>query len=460
MKINNVASSYRDPSGFVFKINKRILRQVNFNYRENYDFLMRSGLYNRLISNSLLVPHKEVTISQSQQAAYKILEPCLIPFISYPYEWCFSQLKDAALLTLQIQKISLSYNMSLKDASSFNIQFMSGKPIFIDTLSFEKYEEGKPWIAYRQFCEQFLAPLALSAYSDIRLIKLLQTHINGVPLDLAVKLLPLTSRLKLSLLLNIFLHARSYRSLTDKSLDKEKIRSFRKNSLLGLIESLEDGVKSLHIKRNKTVWSHYYTDKTCLNYNKKSLGEKKSIVNKYLSVLHPESLWDIGSNTGIFSRISEKIGIPTISIDNDPSVVEQNYLMTKQNGERNLLPLCIDIMNPTPAIGWGNKERDSFLSRPLPDTILALAIIHHLAISNNLSISKLSQFFAHLCSSLIIEFVPKEDKKVRLLLKNRADIFDDYNESKFEKEFSRFFTINQKSKIPESERVLYLMIKK
>lgn len=196
--------SFRDPSGFIFFENGSLYRQVNIVYRENYDQLINSGLYETLVRLGLMVSHEEVDLHYARtNSAYRILKPALIPFISYPYEWCFSQLKDAALTTLEIQKKALDFGMSLKDASAYNIQFLDGKPVFIDTLSFEKYEEGQPWVAYRQFCQHFLAPLALMCFSDVRLNQLLRIYPDGIPLDLASCLLPLRTFLKFSLLSHI-----------------------------------------------------------------------------------------------------------------------------------------------------------------------------------------------------------------------------------------------------------------
>lgn len=462
MKKNNSDASFRDPSGFIFIKNGIYLRQINECYRKDYDRLMTSGLYQKLVSVGYLTPHKEYPLKRDKQApvAYKIIKPLPIPFISYPYEWCFSQLKDAALLTLKIQKIALEYSMILKDASSFNIQFNLGKPVFIDTLSFEKYEEGQPWIAYKQFCEHFLAPLALISYKDFRLAKLMQNYTDGIPLDLAVKLLPLSAKINPPLFFHIYLHAKSQKKYTGVSLHGKFRKSFSKHALLGIIESLESAVNSLKWQQGESVWSDYYKGSAYHIYNSESFTQKKLLVGKYLKLAGPKTLWDIGANTGIFSRIASDMGIPTVSMDNDYSVVEHNYIEVKKNNESLILPLWVDITNPPPSTGWGNEEHDSFLSRPLPDTVLALALIHHLAIGNNLPLPMIARFFARICTHLIIEFVPKEDPNVVLLLQSREDIFADYNQSAFKSEFLKYFTIEKQDKLPDSQRTLYLMKKR
>jgi len=465
--MNKLFSSFRDPSGFVFTHEGKIYRQINFCYQENYELLKQSGLYQRLVDSKAMVSHQEVVLPlKENNGAYKIIEPLKIPFISYPYEWCFSQLKDAALLTLRIQKEALDLGMSLKDASSFNIQFFEGRPIFIDTLSFEKYEEGKPWIAYKQFCEHFLAPLALIAYSDDRLGKLAQLNIDGVPLDLTAKILPFKARFKPALFLHIFLHARSQKFYSSSSLKSGlKNSHFNKNALLALIDSLESGIKNLKWRGDKTIWTNYYkTDsekgENCVSYEDKSLSAKKNLVADYLDKAKTVKLWDIGANAGMFSRVAAEKGIEVISMDYDPTVVEQNYWQVRKNGVKNILPLLIDVNNPTPALGWHNQEREAILERPLPDTVLALALVHHLAIGNNLPFVKIAEFFAAVAGTLIIEFVPKSDRQAQLLLQSREDIFADYNLEKFEEDFGKFFLIKEKSGLADSDRLIYLMLRR
>jgi len=205
-----LASSFRDPSGFLFTENGTLFRSVGRLYQQNYDHLIQSGLYNKLVADDLLIPHREIQRpAKTTDDTYKIIQPEIVPFISYPYEWCFSQLKDAALALIKIQKRALDCNMILKDASAYNIQFFKGKPILIDTLSFEIYKENQPWVAYRQFCQHFLAPLALMASRDIRLGQLMRIYIDGLPLDLVSGLLPISTWFKPALLSHIHLHAKA-----------------------------------------------------------------------------------------------------------------------------------------------------------------------------------------------------------------------------------------------------------
>jgi hypothetical protein len=451
MKRNNLASSYRDPSGFVFEKDGEVFRQINKTYQEDYALLVNSGLYKALVRKGLLIPHKEI--------GGRVIKPIQIPFISYPYEWCFSQLKDAALLTLEIQKISLEHGMSLKDATSFNIQFYKGKPTFIDTLSFEKYKKGVPWVAYRQFCEQFLAPLALMVYKDARLSQMLIPGVGSIPLDLTAKLLPFAAKLNPTLLLHIFAQAKSQKIRNNLSLkNNSKTVGMSLNAMRELINNLESAIKNLKLPRENTVWSSYYSEEDKINnYSSRAMKSKKDLVKKYLKQVKPKLVWDAGANDGTFSQISAGIGAFTLSFDNDYAVVESNYLRVKKNKETKILPLFIDLVKPSPGIGWNLEERSSFFDRSIPDVILALALIHHLAIANNLPLVMLANFFAEHTRNLIIEFVPKEDSQVKLLLTLREDIFPYYDQDNFELEFSKYFFIKEKAKIAGSNRVIYLM---
>ncbi len=455
-KINS--ASFRDPSGFVFEEKGKIYRQINEIYKDDYELLMKSGLYEDLVKEKLLISHKEVDTKSKDTNAYKIIQPKCLSFISYPYEWCFSQLQDAALLTLKIQKTALKYGMSLKDASAYNIQFNEGKPIFIDTLSFEKYEEGKPWVAYKQFCQFFVAPLALMSYKNVELGKLLTNYIDGIPLDLANDLLPLKSKLNLSIFSHIYLHSKAQKKhSSDGVKSKENNIKISKQSLLAIIYSLENTIKNLKNIENETEWGDYYS---FTNYNKTSFKNKKIVIEKYLKKIKAKSVWDLGANNGEFSRIASNLQIPTVAFDIDPKAVEINYRITKQKNEKFMLPLRIDLTNPSPAIGWANDERKSLAERGPVDLLMALALIHHLAISNNLPFAKIAQYFSTLGKYLIIEFVPKEDSKVKILLSTRKDIFSEYDQKSFEIEFSKYFRIIEQDEISFSKRHIYLMIRR
>ncbi len=458
---NRLGASFRDPSGFLFIRQGVLYRQVNQVYQAHYDQLMSSKLYAKLVYASMLVPHEEVSVDpEVPEIAYRVIKPERLRFISYPYEWSFSQLKDAALATLDIQKLALEDGMVLKDASAYNIQFHNGKPVLIDTLSFEAYREGEPWVAYRQFCQHFLAPLALMAHTDVRLDQLLQIYIDGVPLDLASRLLPRRTRFTLGLGTHIHLHASAQKRYADKDISTaQSTRRMSKLSFMGLVDSLEGTIRKLSWKAAGTEWGDYY-QASISHYSVSAFEHKKHLVNQYLERLQPGMVWDLGANTGEFSRLAAARGSYTVAFDIDPAAVEQNYQLVRQNEETLLLPLVMDFTNPSPALGWQNRERLSLLERAPADAVMALALIHHLAISNNVPLPMLAEYLQGLGHWLVIEWVPKEDSQVQKLLASRQDIFTGYHQEGFEAAFGEFFTIHEKQPIEGSPRVLYLMKRK
>lgn len=456
-KTNNLIASFRDPSGFVFSQNGTFYRQINKSYQKDYEMLMSSGLYEELVSDRLLVKHEEAKI-KGDGNEWKVIKPEQIPFISYYFEWAFGMLKDAALTTLQIQKIALDHGMSLKDASAFNIQFLEGKPILIDTLSFEEYKEGKPWIAYEQFVENFLIPLYLMSKVDIKLGRLTSVFMNGVPLDVAAKMLPFKSRFDLSLAIHIFAHANAQKKYSDKKLDsKTKSKRFTKNALRGLIDNLEGAVKRAKWEPVGTQWADYYEeDKN--NYKNESFKHKFDLVEKYLKQIKSKKVWDIGANTGIFSKIAAKLGADTVAFDIDYGAIERNYQeLVKKEGNDKILPLFFDMATPTPAIGWENLERQSVFERGPADAVLALAVIHHLNITFKAPFIYQAQAFAKMGKHLIVEFIEKDDSQVQLLVTNRDDLLEEFTKENFEKAFKQFFRIKEETKIRGSKRTLYLM---
>ena len=450
-------SSFRDPAGYVFRRGGVFYRGIRKSGRPHYDMLMSSGLYKELVAANLLVPHEEFPLEGERVGdVTKVIRPEEIPFISYPYEWSFSQMQDAALATLEIEKRALRYGMTLVDASAYNIQFLGGRPVLIDTLSLRQAVEGEPWTAYGQYCRHFLAPLALMGLKDIRLGQLLRVHLDGIPLDLASSLLPLRTRRRLPLLLHLHIHAKS-----QKRFEGRQVRVARgkvgRQALLGLVDSLESEIKKLHWRASGTEWADYYED---TNYSTEGLDDKRKTVEEFIREVRPRTVWDLGGNIGTFSRIAAAAGAYTVSFDIDPACVEMNYLRIRREKEENLLPLLLDLTNPSPGAGWENKERMTLLERGPADAVLALALLHHLAIGNNLPLDKAARFFARTGRHLLLEFVPKSDSQVKRLLVTREDVFDAYTQEGFERAFGEVFTIKRRVPLSGSERALYIMEKK
>ncbi len=453
-----LAASFRDPSGFVFRDDQGVvLRQINAVYGPHYDQLMASGLCAKLVKRGLLVSHEEVSLERAlTPEAVRVLAPEPMKFISYPYEWCAGQLRDAALLTLEIQSIAMEHGMSLKDASAFNIQFQGARAIFIDTLSFEPYVEGKPWIAYGQFCRHFLAPLALMHYGEAGMARLMRGFIDGIPLPLAARALPWRSKLKPGLLMHLHLLARAERaqvgeeSTTDGAAKAVKVS---RQGLLGIIDNLRSTILGLGQKSDKTTWGDYYAH---TNYSEAGARAKEALVRDYLGQIAPRTVWDLGANTGVYSALAAERGAVTVAMDLDYGAVEALYQREKES-PKGVLPLVMDLSNPSPALGWAHEERASLLQRGPADCAMALALIHHLCIGNNVPLGQAAAFFAQTCRHLIIEFVPKEDSMVTRMLATREDVFPGYTREGFEAAFGEYFAIEAQSPVDDTLRTLYRM---
>ena len=446
-------ASWRDPSGFIFYKERVIYRQVNQIFKEHFDHFISSGCYDHLVKKDLLIPHEVIKENLSGSKEYYLtLKPEKIDFISYPYEWSFDMLKDAALLTLQLAKESIPFGLILKDATPYNVQWHKGKLIFIDTLSFEKYNE-EPWIAYRQFCENFLSPLLLMYYAKKPLQQILLAYPEGIPLSITKNLLPKRSRFSLNVYLHIHLHAR----MGEKSKgQKQKIAKLSKQKLLNLISSLESLIQKLKLPEQRTTWSEYYDEA----HSKKYLEEKRNIIQNWIGQLQNVSTAaDLGANTGEFSKLLAEKNIQVITTDFDPYCINHLYSEIKTNRLQNIQPLILDLSNPSPSIGVNNEERNSFIGRCKVDLVMALALIHHLAIGKNIPLEMAADLFSRLGKNLIIEFVPKEDEKIRIMLNQKKDIYTFYTQENFEIAFQKYFDIKAKQSIHSSGRTLYLMSK-
>jgi hypothetical protein len=449
--------SFRDPAGFVFERDGVLYRQVNGSFAEDFDAFLASGLHQALLDEGLLVPHQEASRDLAlTDEAHRVLEPERIGFISYPYEWSFSALRDAALVTLRAQWLAMDHGFSLRDASAFNVQFHRGRPVLIDTLSFGRRPEGEPWVAYRQFCQHFLAPLALMATRDVRLGQLLRVHVDGIPLDLAASLLPRRSRMRPGLFMHLAAHARSQSRRRRGGGDGAARGGFGERAFRGLVDSLERAVSRLSWEPGSSPWVGYYEEAE--SYSPEAADHKLELVQKLLAEADPRSVWDLGANTGRFSRLAAERGIPTVAFDLDAGAVERAYRETRRAGESALLlPLVLDLSNPSSSLGWAGRERMSLAERGPADLVMALALVHHLAIGNNVPLPEVASYLHELGRWALVEFVPKQDPKVAELLAVREDVFPHYTREGFERAVAEHFETVRREEIRGSGRVLYLL---
>ena len=451
------AASFRDPSGFVFRRGNQLFRQVHEHHSPDWQAFVSSGLYDQLVERHRLVRHNEVSSEFAfDERAWRVLEVEEVPFVSYPYEWTFGQLKDAALLTLDVQAAAVAAGMTLKDASAYNVLFDGVRPVLIDGLSFERRAEDEPWIAYRQFCQHFLAPLALMSGRDVRAGLLLRDFIDGIPLDLAAGLLPAGSRFRLGLATHLHLHARAQRQRSSPAASQGGKSRLSRGRLEALIDSLRSTIQGLKWEPSGTQWSDY-GDTT--SYSEQGAASKRALVERFLRASEGEWVWDVGANTGAFSRLAADLGRKVVALDADAAAAEQNYRSLRRDGAAGILPLVMDLTNPSPALGWAHQERRSLDERANADVLLALALVHHLAIGNNVPFPQLSVFLARLGRQLIIEFVPKTDPRVVDMLSNRRDVFPDYTLDGLKAAFERDWRLLDEEPIEDSQRTLLRFVR-
>lgn len=463
-QLNPNPASFRDPNGYVVHDKAgKIYRVISGSGVKNYELLVESGLYQTLSGSGQLISHSEVTVKK--KAALKVddsdvlIAPKAVPFISYPYEWSFSQTKAAALLTLDIMKQALDKGLILKDASAYNVQFIGTRPVFIDTSSFEEWD-NTPWFGYKQFCQHFLAPLALSSYCSPYAHRLSSNFIDGIPLDVASSMLPAKAKIRPGIGQHIVLHAKSQSKHSSEGEKKSSSKAGKRPTISAyrmkaIIDSLERTVSNMHLGSKETEWGDYYT---FTNYSKKSFTQKHEIIDKITKKVNPKIAWDLGANNGEFSQIAAKNGAYTIAFDIDPVAVDKSFNTFKEQEE--LLPLLLDLTTPSASIGWALEERESILNRGPADIVYALALIHHICISNNVPLEKFAAFLSSCGKNAIVEFVPKNDSKVKTLLATREDIFPDYTQEGFEEAFTKYFKIISSTKIKGSARTLYHLKKK
>tara|TARA_R110002110_G_scaffold2307_40_gene10712 strand:- start:2953 stop:4353 length:1401 start_codon:yes stop_codon:yes gene_type:complete len=447
-------ASFRDPSGYMFHDGPVLRRAVNPIYFPQYQKLKESGFFTTLIDKGLLIAHEETSVSKDQI----IITPEKIPFITNPYEWSFEQFKHAALHTLKLQKYALSKGFILKDASAYNVTFHKGKPIFIDTLSFDFYEEGTPWRAYKQFITHFFGPLVLAKYHGTEIFKMMQTHIDGIPVKLIAAMLPQKTKLSSSLFTNIHLLAKMESKHKEDYKAETKIAKLSRKAQNNILDSLFNYIKNLKLNE-ATEWGDYYT-KT--NYEAAAFDAKKELIKDWTAALNPQRLIDIGGNDGTFARtVLDKVP-HVIVTDIDSNSVDHNYRQVQKNKEINMLPFVCDMLQPAPGIGFNNTERASLIERLEdyePDLTLALALIHHITLSGNVPFVKSAEFFAKFSKNLIIEFPKRDDSWAESLLVRKREFinhFDFYNEAGFEAGFKQYFTLEKKETVAGTKRILYL----
>jgi len=459
---NRHPASWRDPAGFVYRRDGVLLRQVQPAWAEEWAAFAASPLAKRLVDTGRLVGWQDAPLADAfDGSAAAVIRPEQVPFVSYPYEWTFGQLRDAALLTLDVQAAAIAADWTLKDATAYNVAFRGVTPVLIDHLSFQRLPPDSPWVAYQQFCEHFLAPLALMARRDVRMGRMLRDQLDGIPLDLAATLLPGRTKLRLGLGAHVHLHARSQRSHAGDARKPTEVRLSR-SRLSALVESLRGTIGGLRWEPEGTEWADY-ADKGHLSYEGGTPDAKEAIVRDLLAAAGPgagRTCWDLGANTGRFSAIAAAQGYRVLSFDIDPAAAERHYRALRAAGRTDTTPIVMDLADPSPGLGWAGRERASLVERANADVILALALVHHLGIGRNVPLAMVMDLFADLAPQAIVEWVPRGDPMVDVLLASREDVFLDYTTEGFEAAVASCYDVASRTPIAGSPRVLYHLVRR
>jgi len=451
--------SFRDPSGRVYSNGEEIIRVVSPNAAEEYAYARDCGFILSLIEKEQLVNTQEIDLQNLEVVVPKngiVLRHEKIPFISYPYEWSFSLLKAAALLTLDLHIEALKFGITMSDATAYNVQFCGIKPIFIDVLSFRRYREGEVWIGHKQFCEQFLNPLLLRSIFGVPHNAWFRGNLEGIETSHLSRLIPCWKNFSFNIFSNVTLQEKIQAKAT---LEKEKFVSaanrvkLPKNRFESMLMGMRRWVSRLKAKdTGLSLWQNYENQ---TSYENTEHEAKRKFISEFCSKIKPSTLWDIGCNAGEYSEVALSGGAGrVIGFDVDHNAIELAYNRAKEKG-LNFLPLYQDFANPSPQQGWANVERKSLEVRGGADGLIALAFIHHLAIGRNIPLEILLNWIVSLSPYGVIEFVQKSDPKVKELLSFREDIFSDYNQKNFENHLSLRARIIQSEIVSSSGRILY-----
>jgi len=449
--------SFRDPSGYIFENENQIFRAVSNLGFVNYKYVKDSGFLDAAIAKNWVVGCKEVEQSLPDVAAELVLEHPRLPFISYPYEWSFEALKSAAIFHLDVQLMALGYNVAVSDATAYNVQFLGTNPIFIDVLSFKEYKEGEFWVAHRQFCEQFLNPLLMGSEFGIAHNSIYRGNLEGVSTSDVDKLLPRWRKFtSWGLFTHVYLQAKFQSGAGEKhknSANSKKQRRLSKNAFTEMLTQLRNWISRLEVKNtSKTVWADYANDHS---YADEETIAKSKFVAEFSSKVAPKILWDLGCNTGDFTRVAQEGGdCIGIGFDFDQNSLDEGFQRSRKE-KTNFLPLFLDAANPSPSQGWNHRERLSFKDRANADAVLALAFEHHLAIGKNIPLPDVVDWICSLAPTGVIEFVPKSDPMIERMLLLREDVFHEYNEEQFEISLRKNAKIVKSIQVSATGRKLY-----
>jgi SAM-dependent methyltransferase len=451
--------SFRDRTARVFYQNGKIYRGLTETALKEWEALEAATFFRQFSDSGRIVSTRQTDLTSLRLSSphqwVGVLEHERLPFISYPYEWSFEMLRDAAVLQLDLLLAALDEGMSLKDASAYNIQWKGAAPVFVDVASFYKRTAGEPWVGYRQFCQMFLYPLLLQAYRDVPFQPWLRGSIDGMDAEVCLRLLSGRDYLRAGVLAHVYLQAKAQTAFGNTTRDVRADLSgagFDARIIKTNAARLRALVAGLSWNPRRSTWSDYVK---CGHYEASDAAQKRDFLSRAVASRRWPLAWDIGCNVGIFSRIVAEHADYVVAMDADYVAIDRLYRALKSERVANILPLVFNVTDPSPGLGWRNLERKRLAERGRPDLVLALALIHHVVIGGNIPMAEFLQWLSDLGGDLVIEFVTRRDPMVATLLRNKEDHYADYHQDIFEKELAARFAIVRQQPLGSGTRVMY-----
>ena len=453
--------SFRDPDSRVFVTPAGVYRVLSPEGLEDWKALEATALFGRLVEEGRLVETSpadlEALPALLTNGAAAALRHARVPFVSYPYEWPFSMLKEAALLQLELNRRALEEDLTLKDASPYNVQWAGASPVFIDVGSFERLRPSEPWAGYRQFCMLYLYPLMLQAYKDLPYHAWLRGSLDGIAPAAAKAAMSARDRLRRGVLSHVVLHARleaRYADVAGREVKRELGKAgFSRELLDANLRRMQKLVGRLEWKAGQTAWTGYGEVNT---YTDEAAERKAQFVREAAARRPGGVVWDVGCNDGTYSRVAAESADYVVAFDADHATVDGLYQALRSEGRRDILPLVVSATDPSPNLGWRGLERASLERRGLPDLTLCLALIHHVVITGNVPVREFLVWLRSLDCSLVIEFPHRDDPMVQRLLSGKRETANpDYQQEIFERELRELFTVERSEQLPSGTRTLY-----